>query len=472
MSKKEMKKVENVADITSFKDERFLKFPTFLLTQPKFAGKKLSNDAKVLYLLFRNSFAASIMHNLRDANGIYINYTISKMVETLGKSRPTCIKAKNELKQVGLIEDNGDNNHDPRTGKKEPNKYYLLNIDYWIGDIQGLKNSTLANETATAKCKGQHEKDGISNNSASTKNEKNLQNSESYPSNCVTNFESVEDKKANERSLDAMAPLKKDEDSQTSEPYKDNKIKNIVPVQNKEKNTENIANPAYLQNEDFNKQASTQQNQQSKEYLHNINKKIDQLHNKNSYSKSSFVTSKDDKDSKADLNKMLNQNIANTIKNGMSDYQAKHNKLSVKDIDLLANWLKDLHQTKEYCRHINAAIDQGINESSQSGKEFFSNNSERVLSAVSGLLVWCIDKIEHPEKAKYKIRNSNNFIFNTVKKKVKEVLDDPQKLNYIPNEHSNKYVEKGTDWSKKKVDTNSGYSTEKLRDLFKDLNNA
>lgn len=470
MSKKEMKKVENVADITSFKDERFLKFPTFLLTQPKFAGKKLSNDAKVLYLLFRNSFAASIMHNLRDANGIYINYTISKMVETLGKSRPTCIKAKNELKQVGLIEDNGDNNYDPRTGKKEPNKYYLLNIDYWIGDIQGLKNSTLANETATAKCKGQHEKDGISNNSASTKNEKNLQNSESYPSNCVTNFESVEDKKANERSLDAMAPLKKDEDSQTSEPYKDNKIKNIVPVQNKEKNTENIANPAYLQNEDFNKQASTQQNQQSKEYLHNINKKIDQLHNKNSYSKSSFVTSKDDKDSKADL--MLNQNIANTIKNGMSDYQAKHNKLSVKDIDLLANWLKDLHQTKEYCRHINAAIDQGINESSQSGKEFFSNNSERVLSAVSGLLVWCIDKIEHPEKAKYKIRNSNNFIFNTVKKKVKEVLDDPQKLNYIPNEHSNKYVEKGTDWSKKKVDTNSGYSTEKLRDLFKDLNNA
>lgn len=468
MSKKEMKKVENVADITSFKDERFLKFPTFLLTQPKFAGKKLSNDAKVLYLLFRNSFAASIMHNLRDANGIYINYTISKMVETLGKSRPTCIKAKNELKQVGLIEDNGDNNYDPRTGKKEPNKYYLLNIDYWIGDIQGLKNSTLANETATAKCKGQHEKDGISNNSASTKNEKNLQNSESYPSNCVTNFESVEDKKANERSLDAMAPLKKDEDSQTSEPYKDNKIKNIVPVQN----TENIANPAYLQNEDFNKQASTQQNQQSKEYLHNINKKIDQLHNKNSYSKSSFVTSKDDKDSKADLNKMLNQNIANTIKNGMSDYQAKHNKLSVKDIDLLANWLKDLHQTKEYCRHINAAIDQGINESSQSGKEFFSNNSERVLSAVSGLLVWCIDKIEHPEKAKYKIRNSNNFIFNTVKKKVKEVLDDPQKLNYIPNEHSNKYVEKGTDWSKKKVDTNSGYSTEKLRDLFKDLNNA
>ena len=37
--------------------------------------------------------------------------------------------------------------------------------------------------------------------------------------------------------------------------------------------------------------------------------------------------------------------------------------------------------------------------------------------------------------------------------------------------YQNKRVEKGTDWSKKKVDTNSGISTAQLKDLFKDLNN-
>ena len=37
--------------------------------------------------------------------------------------------------------------------------------------------------------------------------------------------------------------------------------------------------------------------------------------------------------------------------------------------------------------------------------------------------------------------------------------------------YQNKRVEKGTDWSKKKVDTNSGISTKQLKDLFKDLNN-
>ena len=37
--------------------------------------------------------------------------------------------------------------------------------------------------------------------------------------------------------------------------------------------------------------------------------------------------------------------------------------------------------------------------------------------------------------------------------------------------YQTKRVEKGTDWSKKKADTSAGMSTEKLKDLFKDLNN-
>ena len=466
MTENEKKKIANSE---SFIDETFTKLPNFLVNNSEYAG--ISNDAKILYLLMRNAFEGSVKNGLKDEKGIYFYFTESKMSAQLHKSRYTCRGYKDELRRAHLI-DYSDGDFDPKTGKRLPIKFYLLQIDYTIGD-------TLSHGKKLTTAKGKNENAENSDNSVNPKTNENSQAPQAYGDHHGKKIAMDKNEKANLESLDNTAPLKENENSQARDAYSDNHGKKLTMVRNEKAITENTDKSAFAKNENFNNVPSAQQNQPWSKINHNKDNKIDtihnssMLHNNSSYSTTPIVTNKGYKDSKE--NQKPNQNqakrIANAVISGMTDYQIRNNKLSANDITLLAKWLNDVNETKAYVKHINAAINQGITNASEFGKKYYATNSERVLSAVSDLLFWDIKQIQHPYDAKHKVHNPNNYIFATVRDKVTKVINDPNELNRVKQRHSNKRVEPCTDWSKKSVDTDSSITTDQLRELFKDLDN-
>ena len=468
MTENEKKKIANSE---SFIDETFTKLPNFLVNNSEYAG--ISNDAKILYLLMRNAFEGSVKNGLKDEKGIYFYFTESKMSAQLHKSRYTCRGYKDELRRAHLI-DYSDGDFDPKTGKRLPIKFYLLQIDYTIGD-------TLSHGKKLTTAKGKNENAENSDNSVNPKTNENSQAPQAYGDHHGKKIAMDKNEKANLESLDNTAPLKENENSQARDAYSDNHGKKLTMVRNEEAITENTDKSAFAKNENFNNVPSAQQNQPWSKINHNKDNKIDtihnssMLHNNSSYSTTPIVTNKGYKDSKENQKPKPNQNqakrIANAVISGMTDYQIKNNKLSANDITLLAKWLNDVNETKAYVKHINAAINQGITNASEFGKKYYATNSERVLSAVSDLLFWDIKQIQHPYDVKHQIHNPNNYIFATVRDKVTKVLNDPNELNRVKQRHSNKRVEPCTDWSKISVDTDSSITTDQLRELFKDLDN-
>lgn len=466
MTENEKKKIANSE---SFIDETFTKLPNFLVNNSEYAG--ISNDAKILYLLMRNAFEGSVKNGLKDEKGIYFYFTESKMSAQLHKSRYTCRGYKDELRRAHLI-DYSDGDFDPKTGKRLPIKFYLLQIDYTIGD-------TLSHGKKLTTAKGKNENAENSDNSVNPKTNENSQALQAYGDHHGKKIAMDKNEKANLESLDNTAPLKENENSQARDAYSDNHGKKLTMVRNEKAITENTDKSAFAKNENFNNVPSAQQNQPWSKINHNKDNKIDtihnssMLHNNSSYSTTPIVTNKGYKDSKE--NQKPNQNqakrIANAVISGMTDYQIRNNKLSANDITLLAKWLNDVNETKAYVKHINAAINQGITNASEFGKKYYATNSERVLSAVSDLLFWDIKQIQHPYDVKHQIHNPNNYIFATVRDKVTKVLNDPNELNRVKQRHSNKRVEPCTDWSKISVDTDSSITTDQLRELFKDLDN-
>ena len=466
MTENEKKKIANSE---SFIDETFTKLPNFLVNNSEYAG--ISNDAKILYLLMRNAFEGSVKNGLKDEKGIYFYFTESKMSAQLHKSRYTCRGYKDELRRAHLI-DYSDGDFDPKTGKRLPIKFYLLQIDYTIGD-------TLSHGKKLTTAKGKNENAENSDNSVNPKTNENSQAPQAYGDHHGKKIAMDKNEKANLESLDNTAPLKENENSQARDAYSDNHGKKLTMVRNEKAITANTDKSAFAKNENFNNVPSAQQNQPWSKINHNKDNKIDtihnssMLHNNSSYSTTPIVTNKGYKDSKE--NQKPNQNqakrIANAVISGMTDYQIRNNKLSANDITLLAKWLNDVNETKAYVKHINAAINQGITNASEFGKKYYATNSERVLSAVSDLLFWDIKQIQHPYDVKHQIHNPNNYIFATVRDKVTKVLNDPNELNRVKQRHSNKRVEPCTDWSKISVDTDSSITTDQLRELFKDLDN-
>ena len=460
---------KKIANSESFINETFTKLPNFLVNNSEYAG--ISNDAKILYLLMRNAFEGSVENGLKDEKGIYFYFTESKMSAQLHKSRYTCRGYKDELRRAHLI-DYSDGDFDPKTGKRLPIKFYLLQIDYTIGD-------TLSHGKKLTTAKGKNENAENSDNSVNPKTNENSQAPQAYGDHHGKKIAMDKNEKANLESLDNTAPLKENENSQARDAYSDNHGKKLTMVRNEKAITENTDKSAFVKNENFKKVPSSQQNQPWSKINHNKDNKIDtihnssMLHNNSSYSTTPIVTNKGYKDSKE--NQKPNQNqakrIANAVISGMTDYQIRNNKLSANDITLLAKWLNDVNETKAYVKHINAAINQGITNASEFGKKYYATNSERVLSAVSDLLFWDIKQIQHPYDVKHQIHNPNNYIFATLRDKVTKVLNDPNELNRVKQRHSNKRVEPCTDWSKISVDTDSSITTDQLRELFKDLDN-
>ena len=419
------RKIENVADAKSLgeevgqiakslSDETWSKFPNFLITNPKYAGSKLSNDAKILYLLMRTAFTFAVKNKQMDDDGNpFIYYTIDKMMDMLGKSRKICTRAKQDLVDIGLIYPDPKSGHfDPRLKANTPKRYYLLVPDYTIGDLQVEKSPKPLGDMDSPKGnsdKNDNKKAEKPDKSTFLKNE---------------NFNEVPS---------ALLPLGQSKNELNKDRYID-----------------------YLYNSYsyFNTPINLTNN-------HTIFFNHFNYFNSNNNNKVKAV--KDIKDSTT-LEDELNKDIPNMILNS-GDY----NVLREDSLTILSQWLRDHKKVEEYVERISYAVKQEVTKCSASDQKFYEANKERIMAQVSGLIKSRVNKITHPTP-KFQVKKPEDFIFIGVRDKVADILHDHSLLT-DPFKYSNKRVEKGTDWSKKHVDTNSNVTTEQLRELFKDLKN-
>ena len=459
---KQKGKIENVADAKSLgevgqiakslSDETWSKFPNFLITNPKYAGSKLSNDAKILYLLMRTAFTFAVKNKQMDDDGNpFIYYTIDKMMDMLGKSRKICTRAKQDLVDIGLIYPDPKSGHfDPRLKANTPKRYYLLVPDYTIGDLQVEKSPKPLGDMDSPKGnsdKNKNKKADKADKSTFPKNDKNTTNA-----------------KSGSKPLGDMDSPKGNSDK------------------NENKKAEKPDKSTFLKNENFNEVPSAllplgqSKNELNKDryidYLYNsysyFNTPINLLTNNltNTFNHFNYFNSNNNnkvkaikgfKDNKQDID-----NIPDLILN--SDC---YNVLRKDTLTTLAYWLKDYTAVKDYAERISWAVKQSVNKSNADNQQYYNRNKERILYHVSKVVNARIYNINHPSKDLV-IENPANYIFAGVRNKVTAILQDHTLLNQ-PTSYSNKRVEVGTNWSKKKADTKSNVSTAQLKALFAEL---
>ena len=116
MSKIQMKRY-NISDVYS---NNFYQLPKFIL-EGKF--KNLSNDARVLYSLLKERHKLSLENKWVNNKGeVYLIFTRKNMQDMLGKSDKTVKKIVEELKTIGLMEEE-------RMGLTKANRIYLTIVD-------------------------------------------------------------------------------------------------------------------------------------------------------------------------------------------------------------------------------------------------------------------------------------------------------------------------------------------------------
>ncbi|HEN0219099.1 TPA: replication initiator protein A [Streptococcus agalactiae] len=108
---------------------------------------KLSSDAKLSYGILLNRCQLSI-HSYSQGNSDYVDengsvfmiYTVQDLMEILDKSKPTVIKIKKELTEIGLL-------REVRQGNNKPNRLYLQNVDATSQKIEYYDNENNLEKT-------------------------------------------------------------------------------------------------------------------------------------------------------------------------------------------------------------------------------------------------------------------------------------------------------------------------------------
>jgi predicted transcriptional regulator len=115
---------------------QFFMLPKILVTGEQF--KTISSDAKILYTCLFDRISLSAKNDWLDKEGrIYIIFTIEEIMKTINRSRPTAVKALDELDKntggIGLIERK-------RLGFGKPNIIYVKDFTSYEGEK--LENPT------------------------------------------------------------------------------------------------------------------------------------------------------------------------------------------------------------------------------------------------------------------------------------------------------------------------------------------
>ena len=99
----------------------FFKFPKPFIYDEKY--KKLSNNAKLMYMLLFGRLELSVKNGWHDQKGnVFQYYTNEQLMIDLNSSEKTIIKVKKELREVGLLEE-------VRQGNNLPNRIYISQVD-------------------------------------------------------------------------------------------------------------------------------------------------------------------------------------------------------------------------------------------------------------------------------------------------------------------------------------------------------
>ena len=99
----------------------FFKFPKPFIYDEKY--KKLSNNAKLMYMLLFGRLELSVKNGWHDRKGnVFQYYTNEQLMIDLNSSEKTIIKVKKELREVGLLEE-------VRQGNNLPNRIYISQVN-------------------------------------------------------------------------------------------------------------------------------------------------------------------------------------------------------------------------------------------------------------------------------------------------------------------------------------------------------
>ncbi|EOG08587.1 replication initiator protein A [Enterococcus faecium] len=113
--------------------EKYLKYPIFLDKHKKY--KKMKQSTKKVYMYLKKQNEYSLENSKVDSKGrIFLIFAIEKIAEKSCLTKKTVISALRELEEYKLItiKKNGFNK---KTGKNNPNFYYLLKPEFSEGDF-------------------------------------------------------------------------------------------------------------------------------------------------------------------------------------------------------------------------------------------------------------------------------------------------------------------------------------------------
>ena len=112
---------------------RFFQFPQVLIYGSQY--KTLSDSAKLGYMILHDRLDYSLKNNWVDEdNRVYFIFTNQELTDLMGWSKKKVIRVKKELENQGLLFQK-TMHFNPQTGKNEPNRLYLADLEVTATDI-------------------------------------------------------------------------------------------------------------------------------------------------------------------------------------------------------------------------------------------------------------------------------------------------------------------------------------------------
>ncbi|RWZ42928.1 replication initiator protein A [Levilactobacillus brevis] len=112
---------------------RFFQFPQVLIYGSQY--RTLSDSAKLGYMILHDRLDYSLRNNWVDEdNRVYFIFTNQELTDLMGWSKKKVIRVKSELEDKGLLFQKSMH-FNPKTGKNEPNRLYLADLEVTATDV-------------------------------------------------------------------------------------------------------------------------------------------------------------------------------------------------------------------------------------------------------------------------------------------------------------------------------------------------
>ena len=111
----------------------FFQFPKVLMYGQQY--RKLSDTAKLAYMVLKDRLEYSLRNHWVDEEGhVYFIFTNQELMDLFNCSKGKLANVKKELEKAGLLYQKAMH-FNPKTGKNEPNRLYLAELDMQSSDV-------------------------------------------------------------------------------------------------------------------------------------------------------------------------------------------------------------------------------------------------------------------------------------------------------------------------------------------------